>query len=354
MNTTKLLFVLATVAAAFITQPAKAKIWRVNNNGYSADFISLQVANKDNKVLNGDSIHLEGSATSYGNITITKKLVIIGPGYFLTENKNSSSNALQATVDYIEFEGGSQGSQLIGVYVSGIYGITVDVGNILIKRCKIDYSVHLNYDIADVRVLQNYFTNTNQSNTSAIVPSIYGFPTDFVFNNNISRKTLLAEANNVIYTLLECKNNVFDCPAVSGGPSIKMNAGSFQNNIITNPAVTTIINFSTGTGVSYNVSASANNQFGTNDNNIVVADMATLFASATNNSTDGKYTLRPGSPASNNGSDGTDRGAFGGLSPANRYTLSGLPAIPVIYEINTSGVAGPGGLQVTIKAKTIK
>ena len=49
------------------------------------------------------------------------------------------------------------------------------------------------------------------------------------------------------------------------------------------------------------------------------------------------YQILSGSVASNSGSDGTDRGAFGGAPVADRYTLSGLAAIPVIYSVSTSG-----------------
>ena len=70
---------------------------------------------------------------------------------------------------------------------------------------------------------------------------------------------------------------------------------------------------------------------------------------------DGKYQLKANSAGSNNGSDGTDRGAFGGAVASNRYTLSGLAAIPVVYNLTTSGVAtSASGLSVTISARTIK
>lgn len=106
--------------------------------------------------------------------------------------------------------------------------------------------------------------------------------------------------------------------------------------------------------MSYNIGASAT-QFGTANNNIAVANMDNLFVDAATNSPDGDYQLKPGSAGSNNGSDGTDRGVFGGLAITNRYTLSGLAPIPVIYKIITPGVTTPAGdLKVTIMARTIK
>lgn len=80
--------------------------------------------------------------------------------------------------------------------------------------------------------------------------------------------------------------------------------------------------------------------------------MSTLFF--TSGSADGAYKLKQNSAGSGNGSDGTDLGVFGG-QPPNRYTLSGLAAIPVVYKLTTSGVATQqNGLSVTISARTIK
>ncbi len=81
--------------------------------------------------------------------------------------------------------------------------------------------------------------------------------------------------------------------------------------------------------------------------------MSTIFVGSTGASTDGKYQIKPGSIADNSGSDGTNRGVFGGGAPQNWYTLSGLAPIPVIYKITSTGV-GSTGLPVIIQARTIK
>lgn len=370
MKSTKLFFLLTAVAVLFIVQQANAKIWRVNNNsnyngtslwgdnfGGTATypvFKQLSDANASNLVsaTKGDTIYVEGSTIDYSGVVITKKLVIIGPGYFLNENPQTSNDILEARLDNISFNAGAEGSKLIGVYVYGFYGVTINVSNVLIKRCKIDKSITLANSISDISVLQNYFSNIDNNTTSAVIPNFYGFPTDFIFNNNISKKTLLLVSNNIVRSALECKNNVFDCPAITGNPSVRMNVSSFQNNILKTAAATVNINGGTNLNVSYNISASSTGQFGTANHNIVVANMTGLFIAS--GTSDGKYKLRAGSAGSNNGSDGTDRGVFGGVV-SNRYTLSGLAPIPVIYAISTTGVASPStGLSVTISAKTIK
>ena len=105
MNKVQLLL-LPTLFMVLITHQAQAKVWRVNSNsnyngtslwgdnfgGTSANpvFKQLSDANSSNLVsaTAGDTIHLEGSSVDYISTTLTKKLVIIGPGYLLNENTN--------------------------------------------------------------------------------------------------------------------------------------------------------------------------------------------------------------------------------------------------------------------------
>ena len=54
------------------------------------------------------------------------------------------------------------------------------------------------------------------------------------------------------------------------------------------------------------------------------------------------------------GDDGTERGALGSSPVTNKYSITGLAAIPVIYDIKPSGVSDNTGLPVTIKAKIVK
>ncbi len=373
MKTKKLLSIVAVFAVTFISQNAQAKIWRVNNTsnykqgttlygdnlgGTSSNpvFAQLTDANTSNLVdVNGiDTLHVEGTNIVYNAVTFNRKLIVIGTGYFLNENPNVSNTVSEAEVQNVNFSAGSEGSQLIGLHVGSTgFGIAINVSNILIKRCRIDYSISVYNNISDIFVLQNYFTNINNDNNSAILSNGFGFPTNFIFDNNICRKVLwFATSVTNVYNAEECNNNVFDCPAISGQPSILMNVSSFKNNILKTSSATVNINVKVASSnVSYNTSASPTNQFGTTNNNMVITDMSTLFVDPATNTTDGRYQLKPGSAA---GADGTDRGAFGGLAVTNHYTLSGLAAIPVIYNINTSGVSGSGGLNVSIKARTIK
>jgi len=70
---------LLLIAAIAFCMTANAKIWRVNNTAIPADFTTLQAAHDSSAVHAGDTLHLESSQTSYGNLTATKQLIIIGP-----------------------------------------------------------------------------------------------------------------------------------------------------------------------------------------------------------------------------------------------------------------------------------
>ncbi|HRD57547.1 MAG TPA: hypothetical protein PK504_05830 [Ferruginibacter sp.] len=358
-------FLLCTIIAL---QDVDAKIWRINNqsnyNGSSSwgsnyggsatypVFKQINQAVSFASVVNGDTLYIEGASTKYDQATLTKRLVLIGAGYLLNENPQSSPNLFTSLVDRITLSTGSAGSQLIAIaFSSGInVSVTINTNDITVKRCFLDKRINIDDGVNNIKILQNYFFN--YSGSSAIFWSGVGTPPmDIIFNNNICRYSLLTNG----FTLLECKNNVFDPPnPVGNSLSIDITVSNFQNNILKNPTATVNINNGTNLNSSFNIATSAT-QFGTANNNIVLPDMSTLFVAGSPLSADGAYRLQQPQPLNQLGADGTERGVFGGVIVANRYMLSGLAAIPVLYELNTSGVGtSVNGLQVEIKSRTIQ
>ena len=344
----------------------QARIWRVNSrsdyNGTTVFGANLggttnnpvfrlpSQAVSSGIVLPGDTIYVEGSSIQYNEVLrVRKRVVIIGEGYFLEENPRTSAKLLSSDISAIYFETGSSGSELIGVHVYGQTGIDVFVNQITIKRCRLFSSLTLRPEISDIQIIGNYFEGYNAGRAGGIgILNSSSTPQNVVVKNNIFKTVMDVTASSSIITFLECSNNVFDVPPVAGAPSLRFNAVKFENNILRTPAASVLINGGNSEKLAYNFSASATGQFGTANNNQVV-DMNALFVDPTSQSTDGKYRLKPGSAP---GSDGTERGVFGGAAVQHRYVLSGLASIPVIYEISTSGVAGPDGIEVTIKART--
>lgn len=367
--------VLLFISILFIASNGFAKIWRVNNqSNYDGSTLwgdnfggtaSYPVFKQINQAVafgivnNGDTLYVEGSTITYDEAIITKRLVIIGAGYFLSENPQTSNNVLETKLARIYFNGGSEDSRLMGVNIlapgSSFNGVVyVNVNGITVKRCKVEKYVELGYPLQDVYILQNFFPNTIGSN--AIVSNGSSFftpPTDLVFNNNICQKTFTwgkpLSDPTTLWPILQCNNNVFDGPDNNPNPTLAFSTSEFKNNILM--ASNATVNISAPAGaVSYNI-GTLSTQFGTADNNLVVPDATTLFV--TSASPDGKYQINDGTVADNSGSDNTDRGAFGGSAFNNRYTLSGLASIPVVYEITSPGATSTT-LPVTIKARTIK
>jgi hypothetical protein len=359
-------FLLCVLMFLVLPLALQARIWRVNNlsdyngttlfggnlGGTSGNpvFRLTSQAVSSGIVLAEDTIYVEASSIRYNEaVTVRKPLVIIGEGYFLEENPKTSKSLISTEISSFNFEIGSSGSQLIGVFVYGTSGIDVITSNISVKRCRILGEISLYPGITDVQIVGNYFEGYNSGTSGGIgIVNSSSVAQNVVVKNNIFKTLLDVTASTNIITFLECSNNVFDCPPRSGAPSLRFNAARFENNILRTPAASVLINGGNNEKLAYNFSASATGQFGSTNNNLVV-DMNALFVDPANQSTDGRFRLKPGSAV---GSDGTERGAFGGAALQHRYVLSGLASIPVIYELRTTGVAGPNGIEVTIKART--
>ena len=238
MKKKQLLFIALAAVAICFTQQVDAKIWRVNNlSNYDGSTLwgdnfggtaAYPVFNQINQAVafgivnDGDTIHVEGSTANYAGATITKKLVIIGTGYFLTDNPKTNSNTLETKVRYFIFNANSEGSQVIGIRM--VHGgntadgiVYVNVSGITIKRCLIEQTVEFGFSLSDVYILENFFPNTYNSNAvSTNGNTAFTPPTDIIFNNNICQKTLTwgsPVANpTTLWPILQCNNNVFDGP----------------------------------------------------------------------------------------------------------------------------------------------
>ena len=110
---------------------ANAKIWRINNTpGIAADFTTFNAAATSASVNAGDTLHFEPSTLDYqtGSFTLSKRLVIIGPGYFLdpantTTPANTGLQAVttDARITFFQIGSGANGSKFLGVTLNGSF-----------------------------------------------------------------------------------------------------------------------------------------------------------------------------------------------------------------------------------------
>jgi hypothetical protein len=335
-----LLVISIAMLVAITSQAAK---WRVNNTGGGADFSNITDA--QSAAASGDTIYIEGSSLQYTTPSLTKKLVIIGPGFFLVDNSNTQANKNSARISGFTFNSGSMGSIIQGVEIVGI--VTISVDSITLKRNYIHYSstgykgVVLASGTKGSVITQNYIVNSaNYAAYGAL--TIESSSIGHIISNNYmvnssgtggAYPSLLMNSN----AQAQIVNNVF-------GSMVTIVNSSFHNNILT------IGSFeSSGSVVTHNIGNST--QFPLPDN-LQSVDMNLVFDLA-NTSTDGKYQLigEVGTnPAIGYGVLGEDCGMFGGSNP---YVLSGVPALPSVYFFYAApSASSASGLPTSIKVKS--
>lgn len=325
-----------------------AKIWIVDSNPGSAskDFVNLQEAHDG--ASSGDTLYLIGSGVSYitTKVTINKRLIIIGPGYFLNNPETQVSLAaafLRLTSDPcnvgVEFAAGSEGSAMMGISHWG--RLVISTNNIIIKRNFFSSSgqacptIHTRVTISGsaVHVVQSYFTNTNNLVRHIQITS---GNSNIRINNNFFNQAQGSEVIEAFGSSLEFNNNIFvgrlllDNTLVQNNISFGGSYGPTFNNCVVRNNMSDGSNFPIGNG------------------NILNVPQANIFIGT--GTIDGQWKLKDGSPAIGAGYEGVDMGMFGGVEP---YVLGGIPPIPTIYQLNAPAVGEKNtGLPITIKAKS--
>jgi hypothetical protein len=298
-----------TVAMAILMASiTNAAVWRVNNiAGSGAHFAGINEANNSTMVQNEDTLYIEPSATTYEQATITKQLTIIGNGYFLSENSETQANTNTSTINGISFQTGSSGSAIMGCVLT-YNNSYIYVSNIRIERNFFSTSLRFqSNNLSNILVIGNYFAasfiSMNYTGINNVLISGNFF--EVAVNNaaiGCGPEVSAVIENNVIQGIVTVNNSIFNNNILRAG-SFNATNTAFSNNIAND------------------------NQFGNQNGNQQYVDMADVFLGT--GSTDGKWQLKPGSPAIGAGTGGQDCGMFGGPNP---YILSGIPSIPAIYE----------------------
>ena len=140
--------------------------WTVDSNiSRPADFRTVQAAHNSASVAPGDVLYLMPCSVSYGALTMTKPLTIIGTGYLLNQNLPFNVPAPSARTSTINFGPGSDGSMITGLEVEGnIAFIKVDEvfpSHITIKRNYIKGSISTatGANSSNIQILQNHVTS---------------------------------------------------------------------------------------------------------------------------------------------------------------------------------------------------
>jgi hypothetical protein len=337
---------------------SNARVWRVNNTpGVVADFTDMPAAMASSSVVNDDTIYVEGSGTNYSTFLLTKRLTIIGTGYFLSganSNTGLQNNPNASTIATVYIDTLSSGSKLMGLNFSNSVasnnpgnsggGTAQGADNITISSFRIGSTLVLGFG--------SPFAGADY--TGWIINKCY-----VVNSANMSARPLKnCEFTNCIFSLVFdlsnagninnlVRNNVFRS-------SINLQNNYFSNNIITGNTFTSI-NTTIRNNSCIGAAAAGFALFVGSNGNVDAQTDANIFQGLAGNSTDGQWRLKAGSQAIGTGETVSgitpDRGAFGTADP---YILSGIPPIPTIYALTVPASVATSAttMPITISTKS--
>jgi hypothetical protein len=318
---------------------ASAKIWRVNNvPGVAADFTSAQAAH--NGAATGDTIYLESSPNSYGDVTTTKPLTWIGLGYFLTNNTGLQYHANSGFISNLTVNPGSDGSvfEIVIGFFSNV--ILNSVGNITFLRSYIEGTITVNGTSNHLTITECYLQVGNGA--MYIQPSSTQFV--FVITNNIIRNNFI-NVNANSYQVTFNNNTVFTNGSFNNNNTI--DNATISNNIFYGVQQAPLNDAGYPSNVTNNLWVQTSNAtYVGNNGNIFNADLNNVVVNTS--SPDAKWKLAAASPAIGTGAGGVDIGAYGGANP---YVVSMLPAIPTIYQLSVPANATGSTLPSTVSTR---
>jgi hypothetical protein len=335
---------LCSMVLLLATGPALARIWRVNNNpGIAADFTNFNTAIASASVVNGDTIHLEASATVYTPVMINKRLTVIGTGYFLSgagSNPGLQADGNTATFSSaLSFDSLATGSRFLGLSINGDLWLDPRADNIRFERCRFN-SISWNIQAPSTfnQATDIVFNKCYFNGASPVAQFYYN---NLQITNCIVNGSMQFVPNNIISALV--RNNL-----IRGSSLVNLTNTYFANNIILDvvPGNFNVINSTIKNNIAENNLLPVGNG---NQNNVLESS---LVLGPAGNSTDGQWQLAAGSPANNAGE------TVGGITPhcgpfgtADPYRLSGIPPVPTIYSL-TVPASIPFGQPLNITVST--
>ena len=330
----KLLFSFASLA---ITLTTNASVLTVNNTSTSAgQYTSVQTA--ITAAVAGDTIYVHGSATTYGDVTIDKRLVIIGAGYQLSGTQYN----LPSKIEYLTLNLAS-GTIIKGMNILGIQDGGFVCNNITIERNFISAFLYVS---GSAWIIKNNFAgsirldyDSNIIISNNIIAGVYGImnsdkPSVLITNNIFLTQTVFYALTSATITNNFFFEANFFLPT-AGNPAIN---NVYRKNIFIHTVAT---NF---------MSLPAENLNTVSPQFVSIIPSATDILSAQNLD----WHLLASSLGKVYGTDGTDIGIYGGTYPMPN--TSGLCPIPQILNVDIQNPNIPinGTLNVDFKARKQK
>jgi hypothetical protein len=370
----KTFFLIPALLCIFSINNLQAKIFRVNNDASKdPNFTSINAAIANPSVFNGDTVHIEPSTVPYPISTISKRVIIIGSGYFLAgagSNSGLQQNPNTSKVEGFIFIQGTAGTPTSGASGCSLSGLEIigtsaaqfnalqlnNVANIKITRCLINGNINLDGYAATVSGISiNKCFIVGGITTTNIQPAA---SVDLTFENDIFSSIAGAGSGSININLPTnikglFRNNIFNESAATLG----LSNFYVSNNIFTSAAVSSTNQNNVYKNNIFVSSAPGNGIIGGTLGNVTGANITHIFsANVTSSSTigDSRFNLLIGGPNPNPANNGGETfgavitpacGAYGATDP---YRPSGIPAVPAIYNLIILSSVPTGGTSMQI------
>jgi hypothetical protein len=326
-------FLFALLAAAGL---ASAKTLTVDNKpGSVAMFTSLQAA--VDAADPGDILLIAGSPTSYGEVRLVKRLNFVGPGWDLEANRIPGVNVHNAQFGFSggrDADGACSGSTFTGLEMRFMNELNLPAPGpmdaLVFDRCKI----YANDRFRDWKKVIRRSWIQGLGNLAFPGSSISNSIFDGFVNLGLG-----TTVNNCVF--------LFDGNLTNWGSHEQSSISSsiFVGRITPEVFRSRFKGSATYCMATAELDGPTFLPAGGENINGIAAEVAFVFTGTS----DGRWRLRPNSPARGKGFNGVDMGAFGGATP---YVLSGVPPIPRVTRfVVPSTVTSTSGLRFEVDAQ---
>lgn len=369
---------LALILLVFAAGSLKAQNTLTADNNFNAPtgpnmFTTIQAA--VNAASDGDIVQVQPSPNTYGSVSIDRQITLMGIGFnvdkdiplissmgniYLTNNADGTSDADGTII---------KGLNVARIYLANNTGPAFTLQNILIENCQITYlfSSNSGYSPIDGLEIRDCYITSNSSNigiwfymptTNVIIRNnlifyniafLSGTPGSNLISNNILYGRIRVSASGVNTTIQN--NNFIGATGTESAFDTKLINSTVRSNIFygSTPSIaiggTTSPDFQNNTFSNNLVYLTGDNTMppaGNNDGGGNLTGSPEFVNSQLLNTWSGSYNfnLQGGSPAMDNGYDGTDIGITGYILYAwnDPNMVMDTTPVPVIKSLNTSTV----------------
>lgn len=332
------------LVCVFFVSKSFATIRTLSNAAFSpGQFTTFLAAHT--ACLPNDTIYVHGSSLTYGAITIFKQIVVIGPGH--NPVKQAPFAAIFTTIT------ATVPCTLNGLTFDSFNSTAI---NTTIKRCRILQPSGPTVGILGLGNATNWLIEGNVFTSSGLAANITlngANNSNTTVSNNIFCTNMIAPSGGTTLNTFFITNNLF---LGLVGLTLSVGQANINNNIFYRSSPQgTLAACVMNNNISFNCAINTFSAPGVN-NLVNINPMFTSFPIAgaifdySHN-----YILAPGSPGLLNGTDGTDRGVFGGFG--FKFNMTGEPAIAEItsFTITSPAVIAPGGtLNINVQSKRVR